>query len=96
LGIIFYVAGDVVKRLQWRIYNRKKQRKSACEFDYFKPSQIIIWAQESRMIRWACGTHGEVDEGFWLGRLKKKSMRRHGYRLEAGGYLNSMRLCRLD
>jgi hypothetical protein len=52
-------------------------------FIIFKLSPNIFWAQESRIIRWASGTHEEeLDEGFWLGRPKKKSMRRHSYRLE--------------
>jgi len=83
---ISYVAGDVLKRLQGRIYKREKKTEKVGhdEFNHFKLSPNIIWAQESKMIRWACGTHGEeVDERFWLGRLKKKAMRRHSYRLEA-------------
>jgi hypothetical protein len=61
----------------------KKQKVAHDEFDHFPLSPNIILAQESR-IRWAYGTHGEgVDEGFWLGRLKKKAMLRHSYRLEA-------------
>jgi hypothetical protein len=55
------------------ITGKKPEKVEHDEFNHFKFSPNIIWAQESRMIRWACGTHGEeVDKGFWLGRLKKK------------------------
>ena len=74
MNIICYVAGDVVETSGNEFMTEKKtETLEYNDFDHFTPSPNIIWAQESRMIRWACGTHGEeVDEGVWFRRLKKK------------------------